>query len=281
MGLEENINYAYWIDLGTTDYRYAFDLQVKYANLRKDDKIPDIIFCTQHNPVISFGTSKMHNGFSEKFLQDVQEKYGNTKLDTIVNYLKQKGIQFYDASINSHDTIRGGGSTYIGPGQLLIYPVVNYKKILGPIESLGIAEYNNKICTVMLDVLREFYNIDAQAFKVTDILPDNPLNEERKDRKDIWIEKNGKFYKLGSKGVRIQGNIAYHGFSLFVKKEGIIGFDKILVCGYTKNQLDVTSMEHEYGDEIDIEEVKRGIKEKILLHFNYEDIINITILDML
>jgi len=271
--LENKIGFAYCVDLGIMDYSYAFDLQVRFAKLRKENKICDIIFCVQHNPVISFGAAKKHNGFSQQFLEEVRNRFGNDDLSNVIEYLKQQGIQFYDAGSGFNGATRGGGSTYIGPGQLVVYPVVDYKKILKLKDSLGISEYKTVIDNIMLDVLHEYYNIGAKAFKVTDILPD----EDRRDRKDIWIEKKNRFYKIGSKGIHFSDNIAHHGFSIFVNKEGIKGFDKILVCGYTKDQLDVTSMEHEIGENIDIDEVKRLVINKVQKYFGYDDIIETTL----
>ena len=286
--LEEQVNHAYWIDLGLTNYADVCNLQVRLAELRNNGNIPDVILCTQHNPVISFGGAFKHNGFSPEFLDEVKRLNGDCSIAMIQRHLNREGIHFYPADIEhvhgrdnyklhfDSGTSRGGGSTYIGPGQLVIYPIVNYKKIVND-GSISSPEYKQLIDRIMYETLSEFYSIPAQIFNVLDVLPDIDHDEERKDRKDIWVEKNRKYYKIGSKSVHFSKDVAYHGFSLFVNKKGIQGFDKVLVCGYTRDQLDVTSMEHETGEELDIDEVKRAALSKIQEHFNYDDLIETTI----
>ena len=272
MNLEEKVRYAYWVNLGITNFEETEKIQEKLAQLRKENKIQDTILYTQHYPTITFGKSPKYNGFAEEFLNEVKNKFQDLNESIVLNYLNSLGIKFIVRN-------SGGGSAYTGIGQAIFYPIVDYEKIVN--KTLGIQDYKSLIDEIMVSVLNEHYAIPAKSFKVTDYLHDLDNDESRKDRKDVWVEKNNSFYKIGSKAIHISNNIAYHGFSLFVKKESINGFDKVLPCGYKKDELNVTSMEHELDDEIEISQVSESVKSFIMDKFNYEEIIDVNLSELL
>ena len=262
MSLEGRV--ADWIDLGRVDYADALDLQIKLIELRKSGEMSDVILTGEMNPIISFGRNNANNGFTEDFLENVRKKYGKSDMNAIKKYLHDLKIQFYDSTENTH--MRGGGTAYTGPGQLVVYPIVNHKQITG--DDLNVAKYNEIIDKIMTEVL-QYYGIPALSVKVSTKLPVN--DDERKERKDVWIMKE-KPYKIGGKALRFSGGVASHGFSIYVTKESINHFNKILVCGYSQDQLGVTSMEHESGIDIDMKKVTAKTLEVIKEKFNYENI---------
>ena len=62
---------------------------------------------------------------------------------------------------------------------------------------------------------------------------------------------------------------------MFVKQHSLFGFDFIDICGYNKNELDVTCMENELKTEINIYELRNAILDKIKEKFNYKNLVYI------
>jgi lipoate-protein ligase B len=251
--LEERI--AYWVDLGNRDYEETFRLQKSLVELRKNELIRDTILFCEHPSTVDFSLSKNNNKFSQEWLSIIGDK-------DPIEVLKSLGIKFTY-------TNRGGGATYIGPGQLVVYPIVDHTKITGKL--LDISSYKEKIDQIMWDVLKSF-GIPAQIVKVSDELDENN-SDLRKDRRDVWVKKNGKSYKLGGKGTYMSGNVSYHGFSLYLTKESTKGFAYIDICGYPKSILDSTSIEEEIGREVNRTDVRERVLRSIKKHFGYDNII--------
>ena len=262
MDLEKRV--AHVVDFGIMSYGDSLKLQEELRMKRKDGLIPDTILVGQIKPVISFGAIKLNNGFSQSFLGDVRLFFGNADIDTVFRYLSNLEIDFYDSSQNGNVT-RGGGSTYIGPGQLVVYPVVDYFAITGGDNKL---RYKDLMDEIIIDALRTLH-IPAVSVRVADRLPVSP---ERRDRKDIWVEKE-KPHKIAGKSVYFSGNIASHGFSLYMTRKSIEHFGKILVCGYTSDQLGVTSIEDELGKTISFDEVRRLTLDSLRRSFQYDSLI--------
>lgn len=259
MKLEEKIRTAYWIDLGKSKYDSALELQSRLVELRKEEQIPDVIICTEHFPVISFGSRGKYNQFEPSFLEEVKKNKGAVNEDAIISYLNEKGIGF-------SKTNRGGGSTYHGPGQIVIYLVVDYEKIAGP---FGIDRYQNLLDQIMLSALKK-YEINANSVKVSNFLEDLEYLPERENRKDIWLIKNKKNFKIGAKGIRSSKNVSMYGFALYAQKECLDGFKMIYACGYPKEELDVTCIENETSMPFTMEGLKDKIKKSIAKHFRYD-----------
>lgn len=263
MNLEDRI--AHWIDLGVIPYQKAYVLQKKLAEKREKDIIPDTILFAEHPPIIDFGKSGKHNNFSPNLI----EQFGND--DSIIEYLQQQGIGF-------SKTARGSGATYIGPGQLLVYPVVDYHKVIGELKDgmdngLRLTAYRDMVDKIMYDTLISLGVNDARIVEVSKEMNEEEVKELRKDRKDIWITRNGQHYKLGGKGFHTSHNIAYHGFNLYLTEEGVNGFKYIEACGYPKSKLDVISVERASGIRHTIPRVRDEVLKNIKKHFNYSKII--------
>jgi len=105
------------------------------------------------------------------------------------------------------DSDRGGQVTYHGPGQLIIYTLLDIKRLNISIRRLVTVLEQAMIGTLAL------YGIDASA---------------RPDAPGVYV--NGK--KIGSIGLRIKKNCSYHGLSL--NNDMDLGpFDFINPCGYS------------------------------------------------
>ena len=98
------------VDLGTVDYRQAWDFQVELSQAVHDDKQPNTLLLLEHPHVYTQGRLSQ------------QEHMLLNK-----NQLAKRGIDLVE-------TDRGGQITYHGPGQLVAYPVVNLRNWGGPLR---------------------------------------------------------------------------------------------------------------------------------------------------
>jgi lipoyl(octanoyl) transferase len=257
MNLEMKI--AKYIDLGVTNYSETFRLQEELAQKRAQDEISDTILISEHFPVVNFGMREVHNTFSEKLKKEIENSGVEFTNKNAIEYLKQKGIDFSRTS-------RGGGSTFIGPGQINFYPIVKYEKITKSL--LGINQYKEMIDEIMYSVLRS-YNLDV---KIHNDNRNDDIQAKNSNRKDIWIEKAGESFKLGGKGIHIAKGVAYHGFNFYLNKDSIRGFNYVNPCGYDEKELGATSIEEVLGKKVSQENFKKRVLEEIKKKFEYDSI---------
>jgi lipoyl(octanoyl) transferase len=90
-----------YCDLGTIDYKEAWDLQRNIFDQRYKNEIDDILLLLEHPKTYTLGKSA-----------DRQNLVGNEE------YIRKNNISVYDID-------RGGDITYHGPGQIVGYPIFN------------------------------------------------------------------------------------------------------------------------------------------------------------
>ncbi|MEK7806850.1 MAG: lipoyl(octanoyl) transferase LipB [Chloroflexota bacterium] len=98
------------VRLGTVDYQWAWDLQVRLAQGVRAAEQPNTLLLLEHPPVYTRGRLSQP---------------GHILLTP--GQLRERGISVYD-------TDRGGQVTYHGPGQLVGYPVVDLREWGGPLQ---------------------------------------------------------------------------------------------------------------------------------------------------
>ena len=120
-----------------------------------------------------------------------------------------KDDELLDKKINVIKTNRGGKYTYHGPGQKVVYFVLDLNK-----REKDIRKLVKKIEDCIIEVLLE-YNI--QSFT---------------DKKNIgiWVGDNKNSMKIAAIGIRVKKWIAYHGFSLNVCND-LSKYKGIIPCG--------------------------------------------------
>lgn len=101
---------------------------------------------------------------------------------------------------------RGGQVTYHGPGQLVIYTLLDIKRL-----KIGVRQLVTILEQAMISTLSG-YGVTAFA---------------KADAPGVYV--NGK--KIGSIGMRIKKNCSYHGLS-FNNRMDLGPFDSINTCGY-------------------------------------------------
>lgn len=119
---------------------------------------------------------------------------------------------------------RGGRATYHGPGQLVVYPVVNLRA-----RGVTLHAYLRMLEDMTMDVCRE-YGITARRVQ---------------DRTGVWVGDR----KIGFAGVRVRRGFAYHGVSLNVRPQ-TEAFRLIVPCGMPR--LALASLSEETGREVDV-----------------------------
>ena len=163
-------------NLGLQDYETSWQAMQRFTQERNADT-PDELWIVEHFPVYTLGLS----GKREHLLNT-----GNIPV------------------INSD---RGGQVTYHGPGQLVIYSLLDIKRL-----NLGV---------------RQLVTVLEQAMIGT--LADNGIIAVSKaDAPGVYV--NDK--KIGSIGLRIKKNCSYHGLSLNNDMD-LSPFDHINTCGYS------------------------------------------------
>ena len=125
---------------------------------------------------------------------------------------------------------RGGKYTYHGPGQSVIYPLIDLRKNN---RSKDIKLYIKNLETSVINTLRNF-GIDAYTI-------DNKVG--------IWVTTKNTHAKLGAIGVRIKKWVTYHGIAVNISTN-LQKYNGIIPCGISN--FPVTSL-YELGIEISTE----------------------------
>ncbi|AEH39760.1 lipoate-protein ligase B [Buchnera aphidicola (Cinara tujafilina)] len=153
--------------------------------------------------------------------------------------LSEKNITYhYINNIPIFLSNRGGKITYHGPGQLVVYILLNLKR-----NKIKFRYFINTIENIVIQVLRYFY-ISAHIKKI--------------NREYILITK-----KICSLGLRIIKGCSLHGFSLNVNMN-LIPFQYIHPCG--EKNIKMTQIYH-YNKNIKIHIIKKILIQKFCKNF--------------
>ena len=122
-------------------------------------------------------------------------------------------------SINNIQIIyvnRGGKITYHGPGQLIIYPILNLKK-----RKINIIKYINLLEEICIKV-----------FKNNSII----LFRKKEKNRGLWTSKNNIHKKIVFIGLRYSKGVIYHGLSINFSIN-LVDFRRIDPCGLDGNEI--------------------------------------------
>ena len=181
-------------DLGVLEYTTALNFQeIARQNKIADRTLPDNIFFVQHPSVFTFG----RNG-------------GKENLTVSEDFLKNQDVALVH-------TDRGGNITYHGPGQAVLYPVVDLEQ-----AKIGVTDF--------VYGLEEIMGRTAKDFGVS--IHRDPRNH------GMWKGPR----KIGSVGLSIKHGISIHGLALNVSLD-LTPFSWINPCGMSG--LAMTSLEQE------------------------------------
>jgi len=190
--------------------------------------------------------------FMESKVRDISENHSKELLWFLSHdHIFTQGTSASDDEILNSDVIevlktnRGGKTTYHGPGQRIVYFMLNLNN-----KKKDIRKFISIIENSVIDFLKN-YNVEARAFK---------------DRVGIWVIKNNKMTfdkekKISAIGLRVKKWITYHGMSFNINPD-LKYYNSIHSCGlkeYTNTSL------NELGIKIDQKEFDEGFK-KIFLN---------------
>lgn len=144
-------------------------------------------------------------------------------------------------------TDRGGQVTYHGPGQLMIYTLIDLRR-----KKMNIRELVSQLEQTFVDFLAE-YNIEAAA---------NPAAP------GVYV--NGK--KIASIGLRVRKGCSYHGVAFNVALD-MEPFTRINPCGYS--QLQMASLS-ELGGPKNTLEAGRGLIKHLMKNLRYTSLLDQT-----
>ncbi len=202
---------GYILDLGLVDYQKAWDLQHQLWSRRVEEALPDLLLILEHPDVITLG------------------RRGNrSHLIASSEVLEAMRIPIFHVE-------RGGDVTYHGPGQMVVYPILNLKEY-----GYRVVRYVGQLEEVVLRVLRDF-GIEGRR---------NRLN------RGVWADEK----KIASVGVAIKRRVSLHGIALNYETD-LKYFDLINACGLEGKK--VTSMAEILGTGIS----RARLLERIIFHF--------------
>ena len=188
------------IDLGLKPYKQVWNLQKKLQNKLIDGVKRDCLILVEHEPVYTLGKNADPNHL----------------------------LQSRDKSINVYNIERGGDITFHGPGQLVVYPILNlahYKK--------SISWYMRSLEQLIINVLEKF---EIKGNRV-------------KGYTGVWVGDK----KIAAQGVRLSRWVTMHGFSINVNTD-LSFYDGIIPCGIFDHG--VTSIEKELNATQQMDKVK-------------------------
>ena len=189
--------------LGRQDYVPLWHAMQKFTDER-DASTPDEIWFCEHPPVFTLG----------------------------LNASKEHLLAPGDIPVVQID--RGGQVTFHGPGQLMVYPLIDIRR-----ANIGVRTLVTALEQSVVDLAAEF-DVEAAA---------------RADAPGVYVEGD----KLASVGLRIRRGSSFHGMALNVNVE-LEPFTRINPCGYA--ELEMTDL-HRLGISLQLEQTS----EKLLPHF--------------
>lgn len=195
--------------LGRVPFQNAYELQLEMLERRKSGLVGDTLLMMEHNHVYTHG----RRGSDEHVLACAHE-------------LRQRGISVIP-------TDRGGETTYHGPGQLVVYPIVSIRDL-----SLGPVAYVRLLEEATIQLLSAYGVRGHRVVGKTGVWIDG----EPGNKVDPSSAPAGR--KVAAIGVRVSGGVAMHGIAINVSTDTRM-FDYIVPCGM--NGLKVTSIENETG----------------------------------
>jgi lipoate-protein ligase B len=197
------------------DYLAALELQERFVQRKQREPSPDILLVVEHPHVYTLG-----RGGKE------------------TNLLRPEDVPVIRTS-------RGGDVTYHGPGQLVIYPIIDLRSKLRK------------------DVHRYVRNLELAAIQT---LQDFGLSGARRPPfTGIWIGDK----KIAAIGVAVRRCITLHGLALNVTTD-LAYFRRIVPCGLA--WADVTSMARELGADQDLAAVRERFLRNFAEVFGYSEI---------
>jgi lipoyl(octanoyl) transferase len=231
------------LNLGRCDYATALRLQETLVELRKQERIGNVLLFVEHPPVITLGRNARES-----------------------NIVASREL-LASRSVEVHEINRGGDVTFHGPGQLVAYPIFDLRSFA---PKLGVIAYVRLLEEILMRICAQ-YTVETQricgmtgVWTLPTVPPRLNLRELNRDYassadggphppsvgecggQPTWSER-----KIAAIGVHISRGVTSHGFALNVTTP-LAFFQLIVPCGLAKP---VTSIEFETGLRPSLEDV--------------------------
>ncbi len=192
------------VAFGIKDYDLAQELQKTFCFRRSYGDIVDTLLFMEHNHIYTMGS-------------------GTKPLD-------MKNIDRKDSRIPIRKTDRGGGATYHGPGQLVVYPILKLD------HDISAEKYLRLLEDVIIATLDEF----------------GIFSKRKKSMTGVWQSNK----KIASIGVKVVQGVTKHGFSINASCD-LSFFDGINACGFDRPAI---SMAEIFGCKINMASLKTSVE---------------------
>ncbi len=162
---------------------------------------------------------------AEAFMHERAARIASGKANELIWFLEHESLYTAGTSAESKDLLtpdrfpvfhtgRGGEYTYHGPGQRVVY--------------------------VMLDLSKRGRDVRAfvaalEAWIIDSLFVFNVVGERREDRVGVWVKRDaGKEDKIAALGIRLRKWVSFHGISINVEPE-LEHFSGIVPCGISQH----------------------------------------------
>jgi lipoyl(octanoyl) transferase len=207
--LSENI--LYYKELGLVDYQPTWQAMQQFT-LERSAAVPDQIWFLEHPPVFTQG----QNGKAEHLLAP--------------------------GDIPVIQVDRGGQITYHGPGQMVVYLLIDLKR-----RKIGI---RTLVCAIEQSVI--------------DFLAENGIHAKaRRDAPGVYLDNT----KIASLGLRVKRGCSYHGLAFNIDMD-LAPFKRINPCGLSN--ITMTQV-RDLGGPTDFKEVQKRLLHYLTKHLAYDE----------
>jgi lipoate-protein ligase B len=195
--------YGWQIFMGSRPYRAALEWQKRMVRYRREGTLRDTIFYMEHPDVITVGRDCPDEDLS-----------------------KIEGVELFPIT-------RGGGATYHGPGQLVVYPIFDLRRRGGDLHKF--------IRDIEEGIIRAFDSYGLTC-------------RRHPEHTGVWVEDR----KIASIGIAVMQWVSFHGAAINLTTD-LQRFHKINPCGL--NPEIMTSSHKELGREIGLSEFSERLSE--------------------
>lgn len=196
--------------LGEVDYQNTWQKMQDFTDARQADTADELWFL-QHAPVYTLGKNGKH--------------------EHVLN----------PADIPVINSDRGGQVTYHGPGQIVVYTLLDLNRL-----KIGVRQLVTVLEQSIIDLLAD-YGVASNA---------------RCDAPGVYVNDA----KIAALGLRVRRGCSFHGLALNVDMD-LEPFARINPCGY--EGLEVTQLKNFIAD-IEIRDVTDDLQQILLKNLNYE-----------
>ncbi len=234
---------VFFKDLGSIDYKAAWD----YQTALHQELVTAKLLRRAQPPAQESNQVPIHHYllFCEHPPVYTLGKSGSeSNLLLTAEKLLENGFQYY--KIN-----RGGDITYHGPGQIVGYPIFDLDDFF--------TDVHRYVRTLEEAIIQTLAHYNIESLRVPQYT-------------GVWLPANAKgdpLRKICAIGVHLSRWVTMHGFAFNVNTN-LDHFGHIIPCGIADDDKAVTSMQKELGREVNVEEVKDVLKNKLASLFVFD-----------